>query len=54
MKETLDISLKVLFVLLSALEEESRSEWLGLEALKACKEHVLQILPRSNSPWLKG
>jgi hypothetical protein len=40
-------------VLLGALEEDLRGYWLGLEALKASKEHVLHFLPQSDSPWPK-
>jgi hypothetical protein len=36
-------------MLLSALEKDLSGGFLGLETLKACKEHILQLLPQSDS-----
>jgi hypothetical protein len=40
---TFGIGLKIFFVVLSALEEDLCRDWFGLEALKACKEHVFSF-----------
>jgi hypothetical protein len=48
------ICLKVFFVVLRALEHGLSSDWLRLKALETGHQHVLELLPRRNCPWLKG
>jgi hypothetical protein len=47
------ICLKVFFVVLRALEQSLRCDRLRLKALEAGNQHVLKLLPRRDSPWLK-
>jgi hypothetical protein len=45
MQEPLDICLKVLLMVLSALEQSLSSDWLRLKSLKAGDQDVLKLLP---------
>ena len=44
-QEPLDICLKVLLMVLSALEQNLSSNWLRLKPLKASDQHVLKLQP---------
>jgi hypothetical protein len=44
-QEPLDICLKVLLMVLSALEQGLSSDWLRLKPLKTGDQHVLKLLP---------
>jgi hypothetical protein len=51
---TSDIRLEVLLMVLRALEQGLSCDWLRLKALETGHQHVLELLPRRNCPWLKG
>jgi hypothetical protein len=44
-QEPSDICLKVLLMVLSALEQGLSNDWLRLEPLKTGDQHVLKLLP---------
>jgi hypothetical protein len=48
MQEPSDVCLEVLFMILCALEQGLSCDWLRLEALETCHQHILELLPRSN------
>jgi hypothetical protein len=52
-QEPSDICLEVLFMILCALKQGLSCEWLRLEALETCHQHILELLPRSNGSWPK-
>jgi hypothetical protein len=54
MQEPSDIRLEIFLMVLRALEQGLSCDWLRLKALETCHQHVLELLPRSNSPWPKG
>jgi hypothetical protein len=54
MQEPSDICLEILLMILRALKQGLSCDWLRLEALETCHQHILELLPRSNSPWPKG
>jgi hypothetical protein len=45
MQEPSDIHLKVLLVVLRALEQSQSSDWLRLKSLEAGDYHILKLLP---------
>jgi hypothetical protein len=47
-QEPSDICLEILFMILRALKQGLRCDWLRLEALETCQQHILELLPRSN------
>jgi hypothetical protein len=47
------ICLKVFFVVLRALKQSLNCDRLHLKALEAGNQHVLELLPRRDSPWPK-
>jgi hypothetical protein len=49
-QEPSDICLEVLLMILCALKQGLRCDWLCLEALESCHQHILELLPRSNGP----
>jgi hypothetical protein len=52
-QEPSDIRLEVFLMVLRALEQGLSYDWLRLKALETCHQHILKLLPRSNSPWPK-
>ena len=52
-QEPLDIRLKVFLMVLRALEQGLSCDWLRLKALETGNQHVLELLPRRDSPWPK-
>jgi hypothetical protein len=52
-QEPSDICLKVFFMVLHALEQSLSCDWLRLKALETGNQHVLELLPRRDSPWPK-
>jgi hypothetical protein len=52
-QEPSDICLEVFLMILCALKQGLSYEWLRLEALETCHQHILELLPRSNGPWPK-
>jgi hypothetical protein len=54
LKESLDICLQVLLVVLHTLEQCLGSHWLHLETLEAGYQHVLQLFPRHDRSRAKG
>jgi hypothetical protein len=52
-QEPSDICLEVLFMILCALKQGLSCDWLHLEALETCHQHILELLPRSDSAWPK-
>jgi hypothetical protein len=50
-QEPSDICLKVVLMVLSALEQSLSSDWLRLKPLEASDHHVLKLLPRHDCPW---
>jgi hypothetical protein len=52
-QEPSDICLEVLLMILRALKQGLSCDWLRLEALETCHQHILELLPRSNGPWPK-
>jgi hypothetical protein len=53
MQEPSDICLEILLMILRALKQGLSCDWLRLEALETCHQHILELLPQSNSPWPK-
>jgi hypothetical protein len=53
-QEPSDICLKVFLMVLRALEQGLSCDWLRLKALETGNQHVLELLPRHDCPWLKG
>jgi hypothetical protein len=53
-QEPSDICLKILLMVLRALEQGLSCNWLCLKALETGHQHVLKLLPRRNCPWPKG
>jgi hypothetical protein len=53
-QEPSDIRLMVFLMILCALEQGLSCDWLRLKALKTGNQHVLELLPRRDYPWLKG
>jgi hypothetical protein len=49
-QESSDICLEVLLMILRALKQGLRCDWLRLEVLETCHQHILKLLPRSNGP----
>jgi hypothetical protein len=49
-QETSDIRLKVLLIVLCALEQGLSCDWLRLKALETSNQHVLELLPRRDCP----
>jgi hypothetical protein len=47
-KEPSGVSLNILVMVLCALKEDLSSDWFCLTALKACKEHILKLLPQGD------
>jgi hypothetical protein len=52
-QEPSNICLEVLLMILRALKQGLSCDWLRLEALETCHQHILELLPRSNGPWPK-
>jgi hypothetical protein len=50
-QEPSDICLEVLLMILRALKQGLSCDWLRLEALETCHQHILELLPRGNGPW---
>ena len=44
-QEPSDICLEILLMILCALKQSLSYDWLHLEALEACHQHVLELLP---------
>jgi hypothetical protein len=44
-QEPSDICLEILLMILCALKESLSCDWLRLEALEACHQHVFELLP---------
>jgi hypothetical protein len=44
-KEPSDVCLEILLVILRALKQSLSCDWLRLEALEACHQHVFELLP---------
>jgi hypothetical protein len=44
-QEPSDVCLEILLVILRALKQSLSYDWLRLEALEACHQHVFEILP---------
>jgi hypothetical protein len=44
-QEPLDICLEVLLMILRALKQGLSYDWLRLEALETCHQHILELLP---------
>jgi hypothetical protein len=53
-QESPDIRLEIFLMVLRALEQGLSCDWLHLKALETSHQHVLELLPRRNCPWLKG
>jgi hypothetical protein len=53
MQEPSDVCLEILLMILRALKQSLSCNWLRLEALEACHQHVLELLPLSDSSWPK-
>jgi hypothetical protein len=49
-QEPSDVCLKVLLMVLCALEQSLSTDWLRLKPLKASDQHVLELLPRRDCP----
>jgi hypothetical protein len=52
-KEPSDEGLQIFHMVLCALEQGLSSDWLHLETLEACDQHVLQLLLGGHYPWPK-
>jgi hypothetical protein len=52
-QEPSDIRLEVFLMVLRALEQGLRCDWICLKALETGHQHVLKLLPRRDSPWPK-
>jgi hypothetical protein len=52
-QEHSDICLDVLLMILRALKQGLSYDWLRLEALETCHQHIFELLPQSNGPWPK-
>jgi hypothetical protein len=52
-QEPSDICLEVLLMILRALKQGLSCDWLHLEGLETCHQHILELLPRSNGTWPK-
>jgi hypothetical protein len=50
MQEPSDICLEVLLMILRALKQGLSYDWLRLEALVTCHQHIFELLPQSNGP----
>jgi hypothetical protein len=50
-QEPSDIRLKVLLMVLCALEQGLSSDWLRLKPLKTGDQHVFKLLPWHDCPW---
>jgi hypothetical protein len=44
-QEPSDVCLEILLMVLRALKQSLSCDWLRLEALEACQQHVLELLP---------
>jgi hypothetical protein len=53
-QEPSDIRLEVFLMVLCALQQGLSCDWLRLKALETGHQHVLELLPRCDCPWLKG
>jgi hypothetical protein len=45
MQEPSDVCLEIILMILRALKQSLSCDWLRLEALEACHQHVLELLP---------
>jgi hypothetical protein len=52
-QEPSDICLKVFLMILRALKQSLRCDWLRLKALETGNQHILELLPRRDCPWPK-
>jgi hypothetical protein len=52
-QEPSNIRLEVFLMILRALEHGLSCDRLCLKALETCHQHILELLPRSDSPWPK-
>jgi hypothetical protein len=52
-QEPSDVCLEILLMVLRALKQSLSCDWLRLKALETCYQHILELLPSSNSSWPK-